>query len=180
MFKVTFSKIRSAHILLAFLIASAACNREDIFIPDSPLLVNKIYQSPLTKKVVDKVNLVQSVVADSLTEIAPGVKQTTINYLDYSNKPMRLFIIEADLNNPKITMKAGTPNNRTAYARQTVSEIARLQDTIGNRVLSAVNGDFFNAATNDILKTCYFRNGLSCISRSIIWRACFHSNFWVV
>ncbi|MDB5190988.1 MAG: exopolysaccharide biosynthesis protein [Segetibacter sp.] len=139
--------------------AATGCN-QDVFIPDSPIVSNKTYSSPLTKKVVDRVNLVQTVIADTLIELAPGVKQTTINYLDYSNKPMRIFIIEADLNNPSITLKAGTPNNRTTYGKQTVTDIARLQDSVKNRVIAAVNGDFFNATTGEP-QSILFKNGVA-------------------
>jgi exopolysaccharide biosynthesis protein len=158
---VLLKRKRLAIVQLAILaVALAGCKRDEAFIPESPIFSNATYNSPLTKKVVDKVNLVQKVITDTVTQIAPGVKQVTINYLDYSNNPMRLFIVEADLNTPNITIKAGTPNNKTAFSKQTVADIARTQDTVGNRVLVAINGDFFNATTGEPQSILY-KNGVA-------------------
>ena len=151
-------KISVAFIAILFIAPS--CKQKETFVPDSPILSNQTYNSLLTKKITDKVNLVKKVVADTLTEIAPGVRQTTINYIDYTDKPMRLFIVEADLNNPNITIKAGTPNNRPQYARQEVSEMARAQDTAGSRVLVAINGDYFNTTTYEP-QSILFKNGIA-------------------
>ncbi len=83
---------RLTPICLAIVVVGfAGCKRSDVYIPESPIFSTKPFASPLTKKISDKVNLVKTVVADTLAELAPGVKQTTINYLDYSDKPMALY-----------------------------------------------------------------------------------------
>lgn len=146
--------------ITALIFVLIGCKAEKVFIPESPIITNQTYKSPLTKKITDKVNLVKRVVADTLTEIAPGVKQTTISYIDYADRPMRLFIVEADLNNPNITIKAGTPNNRTQFAKQIVSDIARTQDTAGSRVLVAINGDYFNVTSGEPQSILY-KNGVA-------------------
>jgi len=145
---------------LAFLsITFSAClKRDEIVVPEPPVFQRYTYASPLSKKVVDNVNLVKRVVADTLVELAPGVKQTTLNYVDYADKPMRLFILEVDLNNPRIKLKAGTPNNATAYGRQTVTDMATRHDAANNRVIAALNGDFFNGTTGEPQSVAY-KNG---------------------
>ncbi|MEJ7913070.1 MAG: phosphodiester glycosidase family protein [Chitinophagaceae bacterium] len=146
-------------IVTVLLTAIGGCSREEAMIPDSPLFPKQPFASGLTGKLFDRVNLIKSVVADTLTEIIPGVKQSTINYLDYAGKPMRLFILEVDLKNPQVRLKAGTPNNRTQYSRQVVSDIARTQDTAGNRVVAAVNGDYF--AVSGEPQSIFFKNGIA-------------------
>ncbi len=158
MLKIFANKIIMLQIGFVSLGSFTGCKTEEIFIPDSPLFTNQTYISSLTKKVVVKVNLVKRVVADTLTELAPGIKQTTINYIDYADKPMRLFIVEADLNNPLVTIKAATPNNSNVYAKQTVSDIARFNDVTGSRVIAAVNGDFFNTTTSEPQSILYRNN----------------------
>jgi hypothetical protein len=78
---------------------------------------------------------------------------------------MKVFILEVDLTNPTLRLKAGTPNNSTAFARQTMSDIARTQDTAGNRVLAAVNGDYFNLTTG-VPSSAIYKNGYL-LNRSI-------------
>jgi exopolysaccharide biosynthesis protein len=170
MFRMFSKRMLPIYIGVLF-ISFAGCEREDMFIPESPLFSSQPYASSITKKVVDKVNLVKRVVADTLTELAPGVKQTTINYLDYSGKAMRLFIIEADLNNPQVSLKAATPNNSNIYAKQTVADIARANDVTGSRVIAAVNGDFFNTTTAEPQSILY-RNGVAVKSISKMCALC--------
>jgi exopolysaccharide biosynthesis protein len=145
---------------LAFLALSfSGCLKRDaVVVPESPVFQRYTYASPLSKKLVDNVNLVKQVVADTLVELVPGVRQTTLNYLDYADKPMRLFILEVDLNNPRIKLKAGTPNNGTAYGKQTVTDMAMRHDAPNNRVIAAFNGDFFNSTTGEPQSVTY-KNG---------------------
>ncbi len=159
---MTLKKIR-LHILLVVFTATltlTGCKPEAIVIPESPIFAGRNFASPLTGKIVDRVNLVKKVVKDTVIQLAPGVKQVNINYLDYSDKPMALYLLEVDLNTPGIALKTGTPNNSTAYGKKTVAEIAKAQDTVGNRVLAAVNGDYFNTTTGEP-QSILFKNGVA-------------------
>ncbi len=146
-------------VVTSLFTAISGCNKQEVVIPDSPLFPKQPFASSLTGKLFDRVNLMKSVVADTVTDISPGVKQSTINYIDYAGKPMRLFVLEVDLKNPQVRLKAGTPNNRIQYSRQVVSDIARTQDTAGNRVVAAVNGDYF--ATSGEPQSILFKNGVA-------------------
>jgi len=115
--------------------------------------------TPLTKKISDQTNLINTLQSDTLIQISKGLSQTVITYLNTSSQPMKVFILEVDLNNPTLRLKAGTPNNSTAFARQTMSDIARTQDTAGNRVLAAVNGDYFNLTTG-VPSSAIYKNGI--------------------
>lgn len=135
------------------------CTKVAITVPKSPNICTNPYASTLTKKITDKVNLVKKVVTDSLFDLAPGVKETKIFYLNYSDKPMALYLLEVDLNDPRITIKAGTPNNSNTYGTQTVSDIARTQDSVGNIVIAAVNGDYFKSTGEP--QSIIFKNGIA-------------------
>lgn len=158
------------HLAFFAMVISGCKKKDDIFIPESPVFQKYEYASPLTKSIVDRVNLIQRVTADTLTTIAPGVKQTTINYVDYDNKPMRLFIMEVDLAQSRIKLKAGTPNNATQYAKQTVSEMAVKHDAPNNRVLAAVNGDFFLASSEP--QSLLYKNGTAVKPYSALCALC--------
>lgn len=132
--------------LVISLLTLGSCTKQDITIPDSPIFSTINFKSQLTKQIFNRVNLVKTLVSDTLIELAPGVKQTNIRYIDYANLPMALYILEVDLNNSRIKIKAGTPNNSNSFATQVVSGIAGAQDRPGNKVLAAVNGDYFGVA----------------------------------
>lgn len=141
-----------------FLATVVACNKKLAVIPESPVIQKYTYASSLSKKVVDKVNLVKTVLADTLIELAPGVKQTILNYIDYAEKPTTIHILEVDLNNSRIKLKAGTPNNSPIFSKQVVTDIAAAQDKSNNRVIAAINGDFFNTTTGEP-QSILFKNG---------------------
>lgn len=152
-------RLKSAQLCLAFFLATiVGCDKKATDIPDSPVFQKYTYASTLSKKLVDKVNLVKTVVADTLIELAPGVKQTILNYIDYTEKPTTIHILEVDLNNPRIKLKAGTPNNSNVFSKQVVTDIAAAQDKPNSRVIAAINGDFFNTTTGEP-QSILFKNG---------------------
>ncbi|HXI01151.1 MAG TPA: phosphodiester glycosidase family protein [Sphingobacteriaceae bacterium] len=117
-------------------------------------------RSPLTKKITDQTTLITTFQSDTLIQIAQGLSQTVITYLNSESKPMKVFILEVDLNIPTLRLKAGTPNNKPAFTKQIMSEIARAQDTVGNRVLAALNGDFYEVATG-IPSSALYKGGVA-------------------
>ncbi len=144
---------------ISILLLAVGCKRTPVTIPESPVFSNVQYASPLTKKITDNVNLVKKVITDSIVDLTAGVKMTKIFYVDYFDNPMALFILEVDLNNPRITIKAGTPNNSNTFSTQLVADIARTQDRLGNRVIAAVNGDYFMGAGEP--QSILFKNGVA-------------------
>jgi exopolysaccharide biosynthesis protein len=154
----TIIRLKSVSLCFVFVAIIAGCEKKSAIIPDSPVFQKYTYASALSKKVVDKVNLVKTVVADTLVELAPGVKQTILNYIGYDDKPATIHVLEVDLNNPRIKLKAGTPNNSNAFSKQVVADIALAQDKPNNRVIAAINGDFFNTATGEP-QSILFKNG---------------------
>ena len=155
----TIMRLKSILFSFAFFLAIiGGCDKKSAVIPDSPVFQKYTYASSLSRKVVDKVNLVKTVVADTLIDLAPGVKQTILNFIGYDDKPTTIHILEVDLNNPRIKLKAGTPNNSNAFSKQVVTDIALAQDKPNNRVIAAINGDFYNTTTGEP-QSILFKNG---------------------
>ncbi len=149
-----------AIILITILLtAGQGCKKSTTPPPVVPPPVVVKVLTPLTKKISDQTNLILTLQSDTLIQISQGLSQTVITYLNTSSQPMKVFILEVDLNNPTLRLKAGTPNNSPAFARQTMSEIARTQDTAGNRVLAAVNGDYFNLTTG-VPSSAIYKKGI--------------------
>lgn len=148
-------------VIIAFLLTTGqACKKAKTGQPTPPPpVIVKVY-SPLTKKITDLTNLIKTFQSDTLIQISPGLSETVITYLNTGDLPMKVFILEVDLNIPTLKIKAGTPNNSNAFARQTMSEIARTQDTAGSRVLAAVNGDYFNLTTG-VPSSAIYKKGIA-------------------
>jgi exopolysaccharide biosynthesis protein len=137
-----------------------ACSKKSeqaIIITQPPVPVK--FNSPLTKKITDQTVLIKTFQTDSFIQITQGLSETIITYLNNGNQPMKIFILELDLNTNNLRLKAGTPNNKSTFSKQTVSEIARSQDTVGNRVLVALNGDFYNSS--GIPQSVLYKNGVA-------------------
>ncbi|WP_341842909.1 phosphodiester glycosidase family protein [Chitinophaga caseinilytica] len=106
-------------------------------------------KSPLTQRLLDSAGVMAQVFSDTLFEVSPGIKETDIHYLSREGYSMRAFILEVDVNHPNILLQAGTPYNATAYAMQTVPDIAKYMEKPDYRVMAAVNADFFNTSTGE-------------------------------
>ncbi len=152
---------RLVTISIVFLFSGITACKKSATVPPvvQPPTVVRIY-SPLTQKITNQTNLIKTLQHDTLIQIAPGLFETIITYLNSSSQPMKVFILEVDLNNSNLRLKAGTPNNSNAFARQTMTGIASVQDTVGNRVLAAVNGDFFNLTTG-VPSSAIYKNGIA-------------------
>ncbi|TZF86288.1 hypothetical protein FW774_04360 (plasmid) [Pedobacter sp. BS3] len=103
----------------------------------------------LTQKLVDSTSLIGSVISDNEITIAPGVTETDISYTDTAGKAMHLFILQVNLNEPKVFMEVATPFNLPAFSRQTVPNQAAKVDTATHKVIAGINGDFFNISTGE-------------------------------
>jgi len=69
MFRIFSKRMLPLQIGIIILMSFTGCESEDMSIPDSPLFSNSPYASSLTKKLVDKVNLIKRGVAVYFSEI---------------------------------------------------------------------------------------------------------------
>lgn len=105
-------------------------------------------RSELTLRLQENSTLIHRVYSDTTLELHPGVQETDIHYQDINGHTMRIFIVEADMNQSTIQLHPLTPNGATAYGRQSVPEMVKHVDST-SKVLFASNADFFNATTGE-------------------------------
>jgi len=82
-------------------------------------------------------------------DIAPGVGEKHYSFENTEGKRIEAFIVDIDMDNPQVSIEAGTPNGGDVIGKQTVREQAQFESMNGHRVVAAVNGDYFNMATGE-------------------------------
>lgn len=105
-------------------------------------------RSELTTRLQENSGLVHRVYRDTTIELSPGVSETHVHFMDVNGHSLRIFILEADLNQPGGKLHPLTPFDDDAYARQTIPEMVSYVESKG-RVLFACNADFFNGTTGE-------------------------------
>lgn len=100
-----------------------------------------------SKKLQADKNLFSRIYTDSTYKITEGLYGTEISYLSGKGEPMKIFILEMDLNNPTLDIKVSTPNNENNYGMQPMTQQAHYMDQEGQRVMAGFNSDFFNMQT---------------------------------
>jgi Exopolysaccharide biosynthesis protein related to N-acetylglucosamine-1-phosphodiester alpha-N-acetylglucosaminidase len=130
--------------LLSLFILASSCEK------DSQAQVPPVnIKSPLTQLIKDSTDLVAQVFSDTIFQVSEGIRETDVHYLSKTGYAMHMFILEVDLNNPKLKVEAATPYNVDGYAMQTVPDMARYLEPAEGRVLAGVNADFFNTSTGE-------------------------------
>ncbi|MFC6099296.1 phosphodiester glycosidase family protein [Olivibacter domesticus] len=105
-------------------------------------------RSELTVRLQQNSALIHHVYTDTTLELHPGVTETDIHYQDANGHTMRIFILEADMNQPDVKLRPLTPNDATAYARQSIPDMVEYIAP-STKVLFGCNADFFNATTGE-------------------------------
>ncbi|NGM60638.1 phosphodiester glycosidase family protein [Sphingobacterium sp. SGG-5] len=129
--------------------------------------IQEIYVEPtMMEKVLQNSSLVKTVVQSTEREIAPGVKMAEIAYMNNDTDPAKQLVsctvFEVDLNNPKVKLEPGNPNDAAPPYNviQTLAVMAGHKNTTyaGTdwRVLAAITGDFYVTASSP---TTYILNG---------------------
>lgn len=136
-------RLKLIPILLLLAAVSVSCEKDSV--AQAPVVI----ESPLTQKITDSAGVVAQVFNDTLFEVTPGIMETDIHYLSTEGYSMHAFILEIDTKHPGLKLKAGTPYNASAYAMQTVPDMARYLETGSTDVMAAVNADFFNTSTGE-------------------------------
>jgi len=138
------NKLRLISALMLLYFVAASCKKDSqAQVPHTPI------QSPLAQRIADSTDLVAQVFSDTVFQVSEGIRETDVHYLSKEGYAMHIFILEADLNNPKLKLEAATPYNVDAYAMQTVPDMAKYLEPAEGRVLAGVNADFFNTSTGE-------------------------------
>lgn len=115
-------------------------------------------KSALTQRMLDSTDIIARVFSDTVFQISPGIQETDVHYLNKEGYSMHMFLLEADMNNPALKLEAATPYDATAYAMQTVPDMAKYLQAAGNRIVAGINADFFNTTTGEP-RGIYVKNG---------------------
>ncbi|RKD12798.1 hypothetical protein BCY91_11150 [Pelobium manganitolerans] len=133
---------------LVLVLTFIACSkRNDSSIPITTLPSQSDSLSVLIAK---NTGAVKKILKDSSVENFSGFKEHYIDYLNKADKPIALYLLTVDLNNPKLSIAVGTPNNVNSLgSTQRVSSMitARNADEASNTVLAGINGDYFDFST---------------------------------
>ncbi len=78
----------------------------------------------------------------STRPIGPGI---TLTHIVEHTQPWNMNVVEVDLTNPYIQMRAMAGNDRVG-GRETVGSMAQRQETDTTRVVAAINADFFSTS----------------------------------
>lgn len=105
-------------------------------------------------------SLVEELYNDTSYTVVDGVLATEMAYLSQSTLPMKLFVLEVDLNVPNISIETSMPNDGYDFGMQTMTNQAFYSDREGHKVWAGMNGDFYNMSTGVPLSIVY-RNGIA-------------------
>ena len=108
--------------------------------------------------------------SDSTYTLAPGVQALEMKILSATGLAVKMFVLEVDLKEAHLTMKASSPNEEGKLkTKQQMTLQALAYDKPGSRVLAAVNGDFF--AKDGTPQGIYYRNG-TCLKGTMTDNVC--------
>jgi len=122
----------------------AGCEKDE----QKPIQILDHTRSELTVRLQENSGLVHRVYRDTTIELSTGVSETHVHFMDVNGHSLRVFILEADLNQPAVKLYPLTPFGEDAYARQAIPEMVGYAESEG-RVLFASNADFFDATTGE-------------------------------
>ncbi len=104
----------------------------------------------LAQKIKDNTSLIASITNESIVNNHPGVKEVYINYVNPAGENMALYIIDADLSDPKLSIEVGTKDDEpVAIGIQRVMAMVPFKNanSFQKQVVAGINGDYFTLAT---------------------------------
>lgn len=99
-------------------------------------------------------NAVKSVVKADTFALTKGVMETDLEVIKTDGEPLRLYVVEADLTLPSLSLEVATPGDTCAASgnsRATISDMTLAADRPGHRVIAMANADFWNTRSMDVL-----------------------------
>ncbi len=99
--------------------------------------------------------VIQTPINEYQAALAPGVLEKHYSFEGKDGKKIESFVVDVDVQNPSVSIEAGTPNDGTAFGLQPVRQQAKAANGINHQVVAAVNADFYNMATGEPLGVVY-------------------------
>ena len=156
----------SALLLLGCLLWTACNNDEDLTVFSTEGAKTELGQ----KIIAGSDGYVGQYFSDSTYTLAPGVQALEMKILSATGLAVKMFVLEVDLKEANLTMKASSPNEEGKLkTKQQMTLQALAYDKPGSRVLAAVNGDFF--AKDGTPQGIYYRNG-TCLKGTMTDNVC--------
>ena len=156
----------SALLLLGCLLWTACNNDEDLTVFSTEGAKTELGQ----KIIAGSDGYVGQYFSDSTYTLAPGVQALEMKILSATGLAVKMFVLEVDLKEAHLTMKASSPNEEGKLkTEQQMTLQALAYDKPGSRVLAAVNGDFF--AKDGTPQGIYYRNG-TCLKGTMTDNVC--------
>ncbi|PLT29154.1 phosphodiester glycosidase family protein [Peribacillus deserti] len=110
--------------------------------------------------------IIQTPINQYQADLAPGVMEKHYSFEGKEGKKIESFVVEVDMQNPSLSIEAGTPNDETAFGLQPVRGQASAASGDNHTVVAAVNADFYNMATGEPSGYVY-KNGQAVKSKSL-------------
>ena len=156
----------SALLLLGCLLWTACNNDEDLTVFSTEGAKTELGQ----KIIAGSDGYVGQYFSDYTYTLAPGVQALEMKILSATGLAVKMFVLEVDLKEAHLTMKASSPNEEGKLkTKQQMTLQALAYDKPGSRVLAAVNGDFF--AKDGTPQGIYYRNG-TCLKGTMTDNVC--------
>ena len=156
----------SVLLLLGCLLWTACNNDEDLTVFSTEGAKTELGQ----KIIAGRDGYVGQYFSDSTYTLAPGVQALEMKILSSTGLAVKMFVLEVDLKEAHLTMKASSPNEEGKLkTKQQMTLQALAYDKSGSRVLAAVNGDFF--AKDGTPQGIYYRNG-TCLKGTMTDNVC--------
>lgn len=114
----------------------------------------------ITKTIQSGSVVIDKFISDETSTIGDGVTQTQIEFNRKDGLPVKIFILKADMNNPKLSLQAMSAYNDLIWGVQRVSEMARDNQMANTDIVAAINGDVFNTSTGEPT-TVFYVNGMA-------------------
>ena len=156
----------SVLLLLGCLLWTACNNDEDLTVFSTEGAKTELGQ----KIIAGSDGYVGQYFSYSTYTLAPGVQALEMKILSSTGLAVKMFVLEVDLKEAHLTMKASSPNEEGKLkTKQQMTLQALAYDKSGSRVLAAVNGDFF--AKDGTPQGIYYRNG-TCLKGTMTDNVC--------
>lgn len=101
--------------------------------------------------------------SDTSINIAEGVDETSMTFLNKAGLPVKLFILSADMKKPKLSLLAMSPYNEYLYGTQKLTEMCRDNQKSGQKIVAAINGDFFTTSSGKP-EGYFYKNGVAIVT----------------
>jgi len=151
------NKLLKYTILPVVLIPLAITGCSDDTVVDVPY----VPQTEIGQRVLSAESVAR-VYTDTTFVVGLGVTETDVHVQKMDSRPVHLFIIDIDLNNPHVSLEVAMPydaNVTKDFSRQTLTEMADYADRPYHRVVAMVNADFWDVSNMDIRGPIH-RNGV--------------------